>query len=152
MARFGNFVGRELVSSSVECISVQTNVARDAIRAATAISQYINPVKQYCSEPVVCDHYILAVSHQPAAVVAAPKYPERTEKQQVDWYMGQGGHKRQGIRAYVRSEVWFRRRTNNQYGKQDRAYWRLDKRRSGLAFGSPAIRRCAAGTRRTLYI
>ena len=56
---------------------------------------------------------------------------------------------RQGIRAYARSEVGFRRRLNRQYGKQDRAYMRLDRKRSGLAFGSPASRRCAAGTRRT---
>ena len=54
------------------------------------------------------------------------------------------------IRAYARSVVGFRRRSNHQYGKQDRAYMRLDKRRSGLAFGSPASRRCAAGTRRKL--
>ena len=64
--------------------------------------------------------------------------------------MGQGGQGRQGNRAYARSEFGFRRRPNHQYGKQDRAhdraYMRLDKRRSGLAFGSPAIRRCAAGT------
>ena len=64
--------------------------------------------------------------------------------------MGQGGQGQHGNRAYVRSEVGFRRRSNQQYGKQeraqDRAYMRLDKRRSGLAFGSPASRRCAAGT------
>ena len=69
-----------------------------------------------------------------------------------DWHMGQGRQGRQGrqgIRAYARSEVGFRRRSNHQYGKQDRgqdrAYMRLDKRRPGLAFGSPASRRCAAG-------
>ena len=62
---------------------------------------------------------------------------------------GQGRQGRQGIRAYARSEVGFRRRSNHQYGKQDRgqdrAHMRLDKRRPGLAFGSPASRRCAAG-------
>ena len=56
-----------------------------------------------------------------------------------DWYMGQGGQGRQGIRAYARSEIGFRRRSNHQYGKLDRghdqAYMRLDKRRPGLAFG-----------------
>ena len=66
-----------------------------------------------------------------------------------DWYMGQGEQGRQGIRAYARSEVSFRRRSNHQYGKQDRgkdqAYMRLDMRRLNLAFGSPASRRCAAG-------
>ena len=43
----------------------------------------------------------------------------------------------------------FRRRSKHLYGKQDRAqdraHLRLDKRRPGLAFGSPAKRRCAAG-------
>ena len=68
-----------------------------------------------------------------------------------DWYMGQGGQGgqgRQGIQAYARSEVCLWRRSNHQYGKQDRAqdraHMRLDKRRPGLAFGSPASRRCAA--------
>ena len=62
----------------------------------------------------------------------------------VGWYIGQGGHGRQGNRANARSEVGFRRRSNRQYGKQDRAYMGLDERRSGLAFGSTARRRCAA--------
>ena len=77
--------------------------------------------------------------------MAAPKYPERTEKI-VYWYMGQEGEGRQGNQAYARSEVRFRRRSNQQYDKQDRAYMRLDKRQPGFAFGSPASHRCAAGT------
>ena len=56
--------------------------------------------------------------------------------------------------------VGFRLRSNHQYGKQnraqdraeDRAHMRLDKRRSVLAFGSPASRRCAAGTCRNVSI
>ena len=63
--------------------------------------------------------------------------------------MGQGGQGLQGNRACTMSEVGFRRRSNHQYGKQKRAYMRLDKKRSGLAFGLPASRHCAAGTRRT---
>ena len=63
--------------------------------------------------------------------------------------MGQEGQGRQGIRAYARSEVGFRRRPNRRYVKQeraqDRAHMRLDKKKPGLAFGSPASRRCAAG-------
>ena len=62
--------------------------------------------------------------------------------------MGQGGQGWQGIRAFARGIAGFRRRSNQQYGKQDRAYMQLDKRRTGLAFGSPASRRSAAGTRR----
>ena len=64
--------------------------------------------------------------------------------------MGQGGQGRQEIRAHARSEVGFRRRSKRQNSKQDReqdrAHTRLDKRRTGLAFGSPASPRCAAGT------
>ena len=55
--------------------------------------------------------------------------------------MGKGGQGRQGIRAYARSEVAFRRRSNRQYGKQDRAqnraHMRLDKRRPGLTSAHP---------------
>ena len=66
------------------------------------------------------------------------------DREIVDWYMGQGGQERQGNRAYTRSEVCFLRRPNRQYDKQYRAHMRLDKRRSGLAIGSPTS---AAGTR-----
>ena len=45
--------------------------------------------------------------------------------------MGQGGQVRQGIRAYARSEVDFRRRFNHQYGKQDRAQDRTHMRLDG---------------------
>ena len=38
-------LGREPVSSIVVFIAVQTNVARNASRAAATISQYITPVK-----------------------------------------------------------------------------------------------------------
>ena len=54
--------------------------------------------------------------------------------------MGQGGQGRQGNRAHTRSGVDFRRLSNRQYGNQDRAYMRLDMKRLGLAFGSPASR------------
>ena len=44
MVRIGAYVGRETVYSAVVGTGVQTNVARGAMRAATAISQYMTSV------------------------------------------------------------------------------------------------------------
>ena len=44
IVRTGAYVGRESVFSTVVYISVQTNVARNAFRVATTISQYITSV------------------------------------------------------------------------------------------------------------
>ena len=45
MIRIGASVGREPVSPAVLYIAVQTNVARNAFRAATTISQYVASVQ-----------------------------------------------------------------------------------------------------------
>ena len=54
---------------------------------------------------------------------------------------------RTAMKSSTHEERSFRRRSNHRYGKQDRAYMRLDKKRSGLAFGLPTSSRFAAGTR-----
>ena len=54
MVRIGAFVYREPVLSTVVYIVVQKNVARNALRAATAIPQYITSVQPNLL-PVVCD-------------------------------------------------------------------------------------------------
>ena len=45
MVRIGGYVGRGQVISTVVCIAVQTNVARGAPRAGTAVEQYMTSVQ-----------------------------------------------------------------------------------------------------------
>ena len=45
MVRIGAYVGREAVFSTIVYIAVQTNVARNAFRAATTTPQYMTSVQ-----------------------------------------------------------------------------------------------------------
>ena len=55
MLRIDAYVGRGLVISEVVCIAVHTNVARDAFRAATAVSQFATSVQPNCSGLYACE-------------------------------------------------------------------------------------------------
>ena len=55
MGRVGENADCEPVSSAVVYIVAQINVARDAFRAATAISQHMTSVKLNLSGTIVCD-------------------------------------------------------------------------------------------------
>ena len=56
MARVGECVDREPVFSVDDHIVLQTNVARDAPRAATTIPKLMTSVEnQIFSKPIICD-------------------------------------------------------------------------------------------------
>ena len=52
--RIGAYVGCGPVFSAVVYIAVQTNAAREALRAATTTSQYMTSVQPFYSGPIVC--------------------------------------------------------------------------------------------------